>query len=265
MNAGRDLFDHKDEILTLLRHGSSGLFTDIDGTLAPIVSDPRVVIVPGGTRTALEQLASKISVIVVSGRDVSAAREILGIETLVYSGNHGAEWLEHGIRRTEPLAAPYLERMHSLAIRAATELGLEGLYIEDKGSSVSIHYRNVARPGAARDTICAFVEHADRALEIREGKFVVEIRPPVELSKGHAIRALVERDGLANVMMMGDDATDIDAFEALSQLRSSGKVRGVNVAVLASDAPVGLGDAADYVLQGPAEVQRFLIWLAAQL
>ena len=110
-----DLLAHKDAALALLRRRPACVFTDIDGTLSPIVADPLAATVPGATRTALEALAERIAVVALTGRSVADARRVLGLDTVVYSGNHGAEWWENGVVSIEPAAEPYFERVREIA------------------------------------------------------------------------------------------------------------------------------------------------------
>ena len=57
-------------------------------------------------------------------------------------------------------------------------------------------------------------------LTVREGKMVAEVRPPVAIDKGSAVREVVQRYGLASAVAIGDDATDVDALRAVAGLRS---------------------------------------------
>lgn len=265
MTGPPDLFDHRGEVLALARTAPAGLFTDIDGTLAPIVSDPMGAVVPNAVRAALRSLAGRLCVVALSGRSVSTARGMIGLDEVVYSGNHGAEWLENGVGSVEPLAAPYVGRMRETAQRAERELLVEGLLVEDKGPSVSIHYRNAPDPRAARAAIFDFLESAAAGMTLREGKLVVEVRPTAALSKGEAVRSFTRRKGLAAVLIVGDDLTDAEAFGVVREMRGAGEARGAAIAVAGPDAPAEVLAAADYTLDGTPGVQRFLAWLAEAL
>ena len=260
-----NILDHRSEILDLMRQGPAGLFTDIDGTLAPIHPDPFGAIVHGNARQALARLAGVMTIIAVTGRDVEQARTMVALNEVVYSGNHGAEWLEGDCHWIEPAAIPYLPRIQEIARRARREVAMEGVFVEDKGPTLSIHYRNSLDPPTARRTILDFAARAASDMLVRDGKMVVEVRPPVGLSKGDALRSFTRRKGLASVLAVGDDITDVDAFTAISEMRRTGEVRGASVAVLAEDAPDGLTAAADYAVDGPSSVHVFLRWLAGAL
>ena len=94
---------------------------------------------------------------------------------------------------------------------------------------------------------------------------VVEVRPPVALSKGEAVRSYIRRHGIAAAMALGDDRTDAEAFAVLREMREEGSVRGLCVAVATGDAPAELLESADYALADAGAVGRFLIWLSSEL
>ena len=260
-----DLLAHPDEALALLRHRPACIFTDIDGTLSPIVPDPSAATVPAAIRTTLQTLAERIAVVALTGRSVVHAREMVGLDTLVYSGNHGAEWWEEGAVSIEPAAEPYLERVQEIAKAVERGITTPGTLLEDKGVSLSVHYRNTAEPDAARSGILDFLDAHAQGMSIREGKMVVEVRPPVELSKGEAVRSFTRRKGLASALVLGDDRTDAEAFAVVREMRDSGAVHGLCVAVATADAPAELLGSADYALADTAAVGRFLAFLASEL
>ena len=67
------------------------------------------------------------------------------------------------------------------------------------------------------------------------------------------------------MLVIGDDLTDAEAFRVVREMRDAGEARGAAVAVAGSDAPADVLAAADYALDGPPGVQRFLTWLAGAL
>ena len=260
-----DLLAHRDKALALLGHRPSCIFTDIDGTLSPIIADPTAATVPVGTRSALAALVERIPVVALTGRSVNDARRVLGLDELVYSGNHGAEWWENGFLSVEPAAEPYLERVQEIAKAVERGITTPGTLLEDKGVSLSVHYRNTAEPDAARSGILDFLDTHAQGMSIREGKMVVEVRPPVPLSKGEAVRSFTRRKGLASALVLGDDRTDAEAFAVIREMRDARAIHGLCAAVATADAPAELLAAADYALADTAAVGRFLNWLAAEL
>ena len=260
-----DLFAHRDAALALLRRRPACVFTDIDGTLAPIVADPLAATVPGATRAALEALTERMAVVALTGRSVTDARRVLGLDTVVYSGNHGAEWWEYGVTSIEPTAEPYLERVREIAQAVERSIAAPGILLEDKGASLSVHYRNASEPATARAAILSFLDSHAAGMAIREGKMVVEVRAPVPLSKGEAVRSFIHRKGLVSALVLGDDLTDAEAFEVVREMRKAGEVLGLCAAVATADAPAELLASADYTLADTQAVGRFLTELTLGL
>ena len=252
-------------IRELLLRPHLGLLFDLDGTLTPVVEDPASTVVTPSMRAVLGRLASSATVAILTGRDVASARRIVAIDALAYAGNHGAEWWENGRAELLPDVGPYVERMHRLVGLAADALGMiPGIYIEDKGPSVSIHYRGTPSPAESRRSILALLTRPGMGddLAIHEGKMVVEIRPPLRIDKGTALTHLVDSRGLRSVIMFGDDRTDVDAFDALRTLRDARKVAGASVAVTGVDTPAAVPAAADYRVDGVGALEEFLYWAA---
>jgi trehalose-phosphatase len=137
------------------------------------------------------------------------------------AGNHGFEFVSpQAGRQPHPAAAPFLPTIAATAaeLRAALA-GVEGVLVEDKALTISVHYRLV--DPAAADEVRATAERIARAHGLRPsgGKLIVEIRPPVALDKGTAVIALAEElgDGSddAAFLFAGDDVTDEDGFRRL--------------------------------------------------
>ena len=74
-----------DAILEPLRAdpAAGAILCDIDGTLAPIVTDPEAAEVPAEAQRVLTELAERYRLVAcVSGRRASAARRMVGVEAL---------------------------------------------------------------------------------------------------------------------------------------------------------------------------------------
>jgi trehalose 6-phosphate phosphatase len=137
------------------------------------------------------------------------------------------------------------------AFRDATSLP-----VEDKGLSLSYHYREAADEAAALAELEGVAERARAAgLDARWGRKVLEIRPPVAADKGTAVRILLERAGASLGLYAGDDTTDLDAFAGLA---AAGLEHAVRVAVASDEGPSELAAAADLVVPGPAALAELL-------
>ena len=248
----------------MARQPRLGLAVDFDGTISEIAPTPGEATISPGCADALESLAGKLWLVaVVSGRSVYDLKEKVGLDGLLYVGNHGAEYLEGNRFAVAPGAADYRGRIRALFDHLKAAVDTPGMIWQDKGLSASVHYRLAPDAGQARSTL---MEALDRApgveeLEIFWGKLVLELRSPAGLNKGYAIRKLAQDRKLDGIIYLGDDTTDLDAIRTLHELKARRDLRGLGVAVAYDDSPEALLEAADYVLNGVGEVQEFLRWL----
>jgi trehalose 6-phosphate phosphatase len=249
--------------------GETAMLFDVDGTLAPIVDDPRRAAVPEPTREALRALARTFALVAcVSGRQAAEARRLVGVEELTYAGNHGLEMLRPGER--EPALDPALgdrgraARDFAAAIPPET-LADAGIRIEDKGPIQALHWRGADDSRAAERRAAGLAERAEEAgLEPRWGRKVLELRPAVGVDKGTAVRRLLDRQDLRLALFAGDDRTDLDAFRALRELVAAGRLAGaVCLGVASEEAPTELSQEADAVLGGTDELPEMLVALGA--
>jgi trehalose 6-phosphate phosphatase len=219
---------------------TAAIFLDVDGVLAPIVERPEDARVPDETRKEVRRLAGKYALVAcVSGRAGSDARRIVGLDELTYVGEHGLE--------LEPEADAWRGAMNGFAATVDWP-------VENKGLTLSFHYRGMADEGAAEELLLAVAERArDAGLRPRFGRKVLEVRPPLDASKGTAVRTLLEERGLRRAFYAGDDATDLDAFHVLGELEL-----GVRVGVASPESPRGISELADVVVRTPAELLEVL-------
>lgn len=231
---------------------SAAVFTDIDGTLAPIVPTPDMSEVPGELKRVLRRISEEYLLLAgVSGRKTQEAFDLVGLEDAVYYGNHGFEILRDGEIEVTPEARPYLEQVQELERRAREELEPLGAFVEEKGITASIHYRN-APPEVGRRCVEAVRGWGEElGLRVTVGRGVVEARPPVKADKGTAVRRLVEEYGPRKAMFLGDDTTDLDAFRELAKLLEEGVLDGIiRVGVRSDEGPQEIVDEADVVADG---------------
>ena len=214
----------------------AAVLLDVDGTLAPIVARPELAEVPEETRAEVARLAERYGLVAcISGRSGEDARRLVGVDGVVYVGVHGLE------------LAPEAERWRA-TLRPFAQL--EWPWLEDKGLTVALHWREAPDEQAARAELQSIAERAESAgLEARWGRKVLELRPPIEADKGTAVRALLEERGLRRALYAGDDTTDLDAFSGLDGLEVA-----VRIAVASAEAPPGLREAADLIVASPAEL-----------
>jgi trehalose 6-phosphate phosphatase len=236
------------------------VLTDIDGVLAPIVPTPDMSEVPEELRELLRHLSGRCRVVAgVSGRAAKDALRLVGLEELVYYGNHGFEILRNSEVEIVPEAAPYQEAIEELEKRAREELEPLGAFVEEKGITASIHYRNASPEVGER---CKeFVEREGERLGLRitVGRGVVEARPPIRADKGTAIRKVVEEYEPEKALFMGDDTTDLDAFRELEALRNEGVLSEIlRIGVKSEEGPPEIVSESDLVVEGTEGVQEVL-------
>ncbi len=251
------LLEHLPELEPRLRAAPEILlFLDFDGTLAPIVEDPDLASMPSGTFQALTRLASnpRFTLAIISGRALDDLRLRVGLENLIYAGNHGLEISGPGIEFIESQAAERLKALGELSRHLRARLnGIPGVEVENKVLSASVHFRRA--PAADLPEIRQAVEDAvvfkDNPFQITQGRKVLEIRPRVGWDKGRAVRWIQQAAGLPDALALyiGDDSTDEDAFLALPQgiTISVGKTRETS---------------AQHFLEHQELVPEFLAWLA---
>ncbi|MEO8596934.1 MAG: trehalose-phosphatase [Candidatus Solibacter sp.] len=192
-------------VVRRLAEGRTLCAFDFDGTLSPIVEHPDDAGMRPVTRTLLACLGSLYPCVIVSGR---ARHDLLdklgGVAVTRAIGNHGAE--TDGV---PPATRREVERW-----KCSLDLELEslpGMWVEDKGLSLAVHYRQATRKTEARRRILEAARNL-KNVRVLGGKQVVNLTVNRSPHKGQAVAA--ERDRLKCdwVLYVGDDENDEDAF-----------------------------------------------------
>ncbi len=242
--------------------------TDFDGTLAPIVADPREARADPRAVAGLRGVARVVGTLaVITGRPAAEAVELGGFEGvpgLVVLGHYGLErWVEGELTAPDPPPGVEAARERLPGVLADTGAA-EGVRIEDKGSALAVHTRRAADPAGAlaalREPLAGLA--ADTGLVVEPGRLVIELRPP-GMDKGAALTALVAEREAGPVLFAGDDLGDLAAFAAVRALRGDGHP-GVTVCS-ASGEVSELAAGADLVVDGPGGVAALLGSLARSL
>jgi trehalose 6-phosphate phosphatase len=248
--------------------GRAAVFCDIDGTLAPIVRRAEDAHVRVEISLLLGRLARRYGCVAcVSGRSATEARRLVGVGGITYAGSHGAELLEPGASRPQTIAEfrNWEDRIRGFALdRDTPELRRLRVRIEDKGAIAALHWRGVPDEAAAHTHLEQVAREAEAAgLITHWGRKVLELRPPIPVDKGRAVRTLVERARARAALFGGDDATDLDAFRALEALRGEGSLEAiVRVGVRSDEGPAEIVERADLVVEGVDGFSRVLAALA---
>jgi trehalose 6-phosphate phosphatase len=260
-----------DQLLAPLRRdpAHSAILTDVDGTIAPIVTDPSEAGVPEGTRELLRALAERYALVgCLSGRRAMDARRVVGLDDLAYSGNHGFELLLPGdtdVRPDPSLDGHEADAPRFVAGLNRSDLDAAGIRIEDKGAIVALHWRGAPNETGAESLASEIASAAEwEGLVPHRGRKVLEIRPNVAINKGIAVAALIPARPVDHALYGGDDRTDADAFAALRTLHEDGELEtAVCIAVASDESPPEVSQAADLTVPGPDGFVRVLEALAA--
>jgi trehalose 6-phosphate phosphatase len=197
---------------------------DFDGTLVPLAGRPSEVELPAASRAALERLAAArgVTLVVAGGRALADLKARTDVAGALYIGSHGLETFMPGRPYRLDCGTADLDAVRA-AIRAveAAVRGVAGAWIEDKGVTAALHYRQTPAGvlprvlEAARLALAPFCD----VVRILDGRCALEIVPAARgIGKGHAFRRVLAEAGVpadAMVWYFGDDATDEDVFTGL--------------------------------------------------
>ena len=236
--------------------------TDFDGTLTPIVEKPEMASISNDTRQILRLLANQphFTVGIISGRALGDLKEKINLNGMIYAGNHGFEIEGPGLNFINPIAdeiKPFfrvIKKVLTLALGS-----IKGVFIEDKGITLSVHYRQV------EDDKVHDVESLVRRVisvpamrgifKITPGKKVYDVKPANSWDKGKAIRLLMKRFGKGGrksglfPIYLGDDVTDEDGFQVIEKY-------GDGITIHVGDGQDN--SSARYFLKSPDEVSIFI-------
>lgn len=256
------LFSAWQEVLTRLKSADNViLLSDFDGTLTPIVAKPEIAYLSDRTRRLLQEVISrrKYTVGIVSGRALDDLKDRVGLQGIIYAGNYGLEieapWLKFVNPNAEAIKPLLCDLHQQLSSGLKT---IEGAFVENKGLSLSVHYRLVAE--GQTDEVRSIVERITRiavmkgTIQVTSGKKVYEVTPAIAWHKGKVIDLLFKEHtkragtGIALPVFLGDDVSDQEAFNTVD------KRNGISIFVGKERTKSG----ARYFLKAPTEVEEFL-------
>jgi trehalose 6-phosphate phosphatase len=223
----------------------AAVLLDVDGTLAPIVERPEDAVVPEETRAEVARLAGRYGLVAcVSGRPSADVQRLVDLDGVEYVGVHGLE--------ADPEARRFASQLEAFAERIAWPWTVES----KAGVTLSYHYREAEDDREAARRAEEVARAADAAgLRSHGGRKVLEVRPPVEVDKGTAVRRLLDGRPLTRALYAGDDTTDLDAFRGLDE---AGLDVVLKVSVGSPEMDRRLLTGADLVVDGPGELLAFL-------
>lgn len=226
---------------------------DFDGTLSPIVKDPVAARPLPEVPDLLARLAQRFALVaVVSGRSAEFLARVL--ESPVGVTLIGL----YGLGHVGPDVVPWVEAIAGAASDAQAAAP-RGVYVEPKGLTVTLHWRNAPEAGP---WVADFAIHQQdqRGLRVFPGRLSLELRPPLDVDKGTVLRSLATN--MHAVAVFGDDLGDLPAFEAAMEMAERGAAV-VRVAVVDQESAPEVSAQADLVVEGPRGATSLLEQLAA--
>lgn len=258
------LFENLDKVKDVVLERPFGLIFDVDGTIAEIAPTAEAVKVAPAVKEHLASLVPRLSLVsAISGRLIKVLRELVGVEGVVYNGNHGLEKWVGGKVEVRPEAQAYVAKIQAVIGELGPVLQPRGVRFEDKGAGLVFHYRTLPDREEVRDAILQAISRSPAAqpFNIDKARTVIELRPPLEISKGSVLRELIAGYNLKSAVYLGDDVADIGAFNVMRELSGSGQFAGLALGVIGEETPPDVADSVDFILRGVNEVETFLSWL----
>ncbi|KAS61323.1 trehalose-6-phosphate phosphatase OtsB2, partial [Mycobacterium tuberculosis TKK_03_0108] len=198
------------------------VFFDFDGTLSDIVEDPDAAWLAPGALEALQKLAARCPIAVLSGRDLADVTQRVGLPGIWYAGSHGFELTApDGTHHQNDAAAAAIPVLKQAAAELRQQLGpFPGVVVEHKRFGVAVHYRNAARDRVGEVAAAVRTAEQRHALRVTTGREVIELRPDVDWDKGKTLLWVLDHlphSGSAPLVpiYLGDDITDEDAFDVV--------------------------------------------------
>lgn len=252
------LFDKWNDVTTRFANKNIFLFLDYDGTISPIVEYPDKAYIPENIRETLKRLVSDsgLRIGIISGRSLKDIKNRVDIPGIIYSGNHGLEIARPGFQYEYEVPNLYHQTLEDIKkeLREALK-DFEGVILEDKGLTLSIHYR-LADVGIVPDLHAILGRYyGSKVVNLREEKKTFEIVPLLAWNKGNAVLSIL--NDCTHIfgkelfpIYLGDTLTDEHAFIALNDTGLT-----IRVGYYAHSS-------AQYYLNDVADVNEFLNRLA---
>lgn len=209
--------------------------TDYDGTLTKIVGDPAAAWLDGRARRVLQRLAAhtRVQIAILTGRALDdVSRRIEGVPAHWIAAEHGGITVDPD-RRVHDERAPDVERLAIVRERAAEIARIfRGAFLEQKPSSVALHYRDV-EPRKQEVLVEMFrIACAAHRADLLLGRRVAEARF-ARADKGAALaRILAQQPRDVHFLYAGDDTTDEPALAIASMAQN-----GVGLYVRSTERP----------------------------
>ncbi len=201
-----------------LSPASHGFFFDVDGTLAPIQSQPDNVTIAPRVIAALTQLAaaSGQALALISGRPLNQLDSLFFPLHLPLAGIHGAERRDSsGSIYNVLLPQQTYQRVVQILHQAV--ITMPSVTLENKNVAFTLHYRSAPHMASEVLALAQTVASQFRQLTLQPGKCVAELKP-AGCDKGTAITAFMQEVPFRGriPVFIGDDLTDESGFAVVN-------------------------------------------------
>jgi trehalose 6-phosphate phosphatase len=262
-----------DEIVRVAGRAIVGL--DFDGTLSPIVDDPERAHIHDDASDVLLDLAREVAAVaVITGRPARQVLDLGGLEEvgdalagadadLYVFGQYGNErWSSKHRRIVSPRPPRGLASFERELTGVLRRADASEAWVEDKGLAVAVHTRRLEDSDAAFQRLLPLIRNLAKSHELitEPGRNVIEVRSS-GMHKGLAVRTLVEELDAGAFLFAGDDLGDMEAFEAVAELREAGMPTLLVCSASAEES--ALVPLSDVVVKGPEGVMDLLRQLTA--
>ena len=193
------------------------LFLDVDGTLYEIENSPGLIKPCFSLQKKLLTIRNRLqgALGLISGRTLDDLDRLFNKNKISFAGNHGAQ-LRDGLQIKEHRANT--ENIKEIAHKIKELLnGQKNIEIENKGSNLTVHFRNSTIDRREINRIIMELVKCDPSLTFLKGKEVLEVKP-LSHNKGTAISYFMRTKPFIKrrPIFIGDDVTDEDGFETVN-------------------------------------------------
>ena len=195
------------------------LFLDVDGTLYDIENSPSLIKPCFKLQKKLQTIRNRLggALALISGRSLDDLDRIFENDKISVAGNHGAQ-LRDTLRLKEYQAES--GKIKGIAYKISELLnGQKNIEIENKGSNLTIHFRNSTIDRREINRIIMKLVKCDPSLTFLKGKEVLEVKP-LSHNKGTAISYFMKTKPFIKrrPIFIGDDISDEDGFETVNKI-----------------------------------------------
>ncbi|MDD5415827.1 MAG: trehalose-phosphatase [Candidatus Daviesbacteria bacterium] len=257
-----DLWKDLNKITALFKRGPIKiLMLDFDGTLAPIAGSPDKAKLSKESKNLLIKLSKKkgFYLAIISGRSLSELKKKVNLKNIIYAGNHGLEGEIFQQKYAFPVPDKALMTLKNIRGQLDKIAGrFKGVFIEDKGLTLSFHYRLVSKQQVPpvkllfKKTLKSYLKTG--LIYIMTGKMVFDVRPRLNWNKGSFAKLVINQIHIQTktipvVVFIGDDKTDEDVFQKVG--------KGITIKVGGD-----YRSNAKYRFSNTKDVFKFLEWIA---